>query len=205
MTMSPRALPYAATPGRALLQVLADVFVLLWLVAWYYVARAVHSAVAAFAEVGRNIQHGAGGVTHNLDSAGDTASKVPLVGNALRTPLRAAGSAANDIASAGHGLDVKATALSVLLALAVSVPPALAVLVPWLLLRIRFARRAGEVASLARTAGGDRLLALRALANRPLRRVTAAAGPDALEAWTRGDPEVVARLARLELRAAGLK
>ncbi|GLY19869.1 hypothetical protein LWF15_28180 [Kineosporia rhizophila] len=202
--MSGRFVPYAATPGRAIVQVVADISVLLWVVAWYYVAKAVHSALSAIAEVGADVQGGANGIRSNLNGAGDSAGDIPLAGDALAKPLNAAAGAAQQIADAGQGLDEKATALAILLALAVSVPPILALVVPWLLLRLRFARRAGATAALANTEGGADLLALRALANRPmpkLLKITA----DPLEGWRTGDPEVVRRLAALELRSAGLK
>ena len=202
--MSPRFLPYAATPGRALLQGTADFLVLLWLVLWFLIGRAVHTAISAFAEVGRRVEGGANGIAGNLDSAGNGAGKIPLVGDTVSSPLRAAGSAARELAGAGHGLDERATTLALILALAVAIPPALAVAVPWLLLRLRFARRAGAAAALARAPGGDRLLALRALTNRPLARVLAV-GPDPVEAWRTGDPETIRRLAALELRSVGLK
>jgi hypothetical protein len=204
ITMSPRFMPYAATPGRALLQAAADFMVALWLVLWFIIGRLVHNAIAAFAEVGRTVQHGANGIAGNLDSAGNSAAKIPLVGDNVRAPLRAAGSAARDLAGAGHGLDQKATTLAIILSLAVAIPPALAVFVPWLLLRLRFARRAGAAATLASTPGGDRLLALRALTNRPLSRVLAVSA-DPVEGWRTGDPETIRLLAALELRAVGLK
>jgi hypothetical protein len=202
--MSPRFLPYAATPGRALLQACADLTVALWLVLWFLIGRAVHTAIEAFAAVGRQVEGGANGIAGNLDSAGNGAGKIPLVGDTVSKPLQAAGGAARDLAGAGHGLDERATTLAIVLALAVAIPPALAVAVPWLLLRLRFARRAGAAAALASTPGGDRLLALRALTNRPLNRVLTV-GDDPVEAWRTGDPETIRLLAALELRAVGLK
>jgi len=187
-----------------MVQAAADVLVVLWLVLWFLVGKAVHTAVSAFAEVGRKVEGGANGIAGNLDSAGNGAGKIPLVGDTVSTPLRAAGGAARDLASAGHGLDQRATTLAIILALAVAIPPALAVFVPWLLLRLRFARRAGATATLANSPGGDRLLALRALTNRPLARVLKV-GPDPVEAWRRGDAETIRQLAALELRAVGLK
>jgi hypothetical protein len=204
MSMSPRFLPYAATPGRALFQACADVSVLLWLVLWFIIGKAVHTAVSAFAEVGRQVEGGANGIAGNLDSAGHGAGRIPLVGDTVSKPLTAAGNAARDLAGAGHGLDERATTLAVILALAVAIPPALAVAVPWLLLRLRFARRAGAAATLARSPGGDRLLALRALTNAPLSRVLTV-GPDPVEAWRKGDPETIRLLAALELKSVGLK
>lgn len=202
--MTGRFVPYAATPGRALVQAAADLGVVLWVVAWYYVARAVHTAIAAIATVGADVESGANGISSNLDGAGDSAGSIPLAGDALAKPLNAAASAAQEIADAGHGLDERATTLAILLAVAVSLPPILAVVVPWLLLRLRFARRAGATAALARTSGGEDLLALRALANRPMRKLLSVAD-DPLEGWRTGDPEVVGRLAALELRSSGLK
>ena len=63
-----------------------------------------------------------------------------------------------------------------LLAIAVA-PPIMAIGMPWLYLRIRFFRRKWTVTALAQTTAGVELLA-RALANRPLRKLTAvSAGP----------------------------
>jgi len=199
-----RLLPYAGTPGRATVQAITDAAVILWIAAWVVVGRFVHSAIASFAEVGRKVDSGAGGIASNLDQAGENAAKVPLVGDTLRNPLRAAGGAARDLAAAGQGLEDRALWLALVLGLAVSVPPILGVAIPWVLLRLRFARRAGATADLARSPGGERLLALRALANRPLPRI-AVLDEDPLEAWRRDDPEVVARLAALELRSSGVR
>ena len=204
MTMSARFVPYAATPGRAIVQVIADISVLLWVVAWYYVAKGVHTAISAIADVGAGVESGAHGISSNLNGAGDGANKIPLAGDSLAKPLNAAAGAAQDIANAGHGLDERATTLAILLALAVSIPPILAIVVPWLLLRLRFARRAGATAELAKTDGGADLLALRALTSRPMPKLLKIAD-DPLEGWRSGDPEVVGQLARLELRSVGLK
>ena len=48
------------------------------------------------------------------------------------------------------------------------------------------------------------LFALRAMAHQPL-HVLARVDPDPAGAWRRGEPDVVDRLARLELRSAGLR
>ena len=74
-----------------------------------------------------------------------------------------------------------------LLAIAVAAPPILAVAMPWLFLRIRFFRRKWTVIALARTPAGEQLLALRALANRPLRKLTEIS-LDPVGAWRHEDP-----------------
>jgi hypothetical protein len=153
--------------------------------------------------VGRQVEGGAGGVADSLKSAGHSADSIPLVGDTVSKPLTAASKAALDIAGAGHNLDTTATWLAVVLALAVAAPPALAVVVPWLVLRIRFFRRKWTVSTLATTPAGEQLLALRALANRPLRRL-AAVSPDPVGAWRVADPGAIRGLAALELRSAGI-
>ena len=201
--MKSRFLPYATTPRRLLAQLLSDVFVVIWTVIWVLVGLAVHSAVSTIAEVGRQLNGGADGVADSLASAGHSANHIPLVGDAVSKPLTAASRAALDIAGAGHNLDTTATWLAVVLALAVAAPPALGVVMPWLVLRIRFFRRKWIVSTLATTPAGEQLLALRALANRPLRRL-AAVSPDPVGAWRVGDPGAIRGLAALELRSAGI-
>jgi hypothetical protein len=75
---------------------------------------------------------------------------------------------------------------------------------PWLFLRVRFFRRKWAVSGLAATAAGQQLLALRALTNRPPRKL-AAVGADPVAGWRYEDPVTVRALAALELRAAGIR
>ncbi|MDT5092448.1 MAG: hypothetical protein QOH60_1811 [Mycobacterium sp.] len=202
--MTSRYVPYATTPTRLLAQLISDVVVVAWTTLWVLVGMAVHSAVATIAEFGRQVEGGANGIAGNLDSAGNGAHKVPLIGDALSKPLSAAGDAARDIAGAGHTLGVTASWLAWLLALAVAAPPILALAMPWLFLRVRFFRRKWTALTLARTPAGEQLLALRALANRPLAKL-AAISVDPVGAWRREDAAAIHGLAALELRAAGVR
>ncbi|UNB53591.1 hypothetical protein [Mycolicibacterium sp. YH-1] len=201
--MSSKYVPYATTPARLLRQLVSDLVVLVWTVIWITVGLAVHTAVATIAEVGRQVEDGATGVAGNLNSAGDNADSFPLVGDSLAKPLRAASEAALDIAGAGQNLDTTATWLAVVLALAVAAPPILFIAMPWLFLRIRFFRRKWTAITLASTPAGEQLLALRALANRPLARL-AEVSIDPVGAWRRDDAVAVRGLANLELRSAGI-
>ena len=201
--MKSRFLPYATTPARLVVQVLSDLLIVAWIAAWVLVGLAVHHAIATFASVGTQVRDGATGISDNLNSAGDNADRLPLVGDAVAKPLRAASEAALDLAGAGTSLNHTATWLAVLLAIAVAGPPILAVGMPWLALRIRFFRRKWTVIALAQTRAGEELLALRALANRPLRKLTEVSH-DPVGAWRRDEPEAVRGLAALELRSAGV-
>src|SRR5579875_3541533 len=202
--MTLRFLPYATRPARLLAQLLSDAFVALWTFVWVLVAVAVHTAISTIAKAGREVEHGANGIGHNLESAGRSAQHIPLVGGAVSKPLTAASEATRDIAAAGHSLDSTSSWLAVLLALAVAAPPILAVMMPWLVLRIRFFRRKWTVTALAATPAGERLLALRALANRPLRRLSSV-NADPVGAWRREDPAAIRGLAALELRSSGIR
>jgi hypothetical protein len=201
--MMARYLPYSSHPLRTILQLFSDLIVIGWTWLWVLIGLAVHAAISTIAEAGRKVESGANGVAGNMDSAGDTASKVPLVGDALKKPLTAAGDAAREIASAGHSIDSTATWLAVLLGLAVAAPPILAFVMPWLFLRLRFFLRKLRILGLAATPAGIELLALRALANRPLRRLTAV-NPDPVGGWRRSDPVTVLGLAAVEARSAGI-
>jgi hypothetical protein len=201
--MTSRYVPYATTPARLLGQLISDFVVGVWIAVWVVVGMAVHSAVAAIGDFGADIDSGASGIAGNLDEAGENASKVPLIGDALSSPLSAAGGFASDIAGAGHQLNTTATWLAWLLALAVAAPPILAIAGPWLVLRLRFFRRKWVALTLARTPAGEQLLALRALANRPLAKLVAV-HEDPVGAWRSQDERTIGGLAALELRAAGV-
>ena len=202
--MSSRYVPYATRPRRFLMQLLSDVLVIVWIVIWVLVGIAVHAAVSTIAEVGRQVESGANGIADNLNSAGNSVDGVPLIGDELGKPLTAASEAALDLAGAGQSLDNTASWLAWVLALAVAAPPILAVAMPWLYLRIRFFRRKWTVIALASTPAGEQLLALRALANRPLRKL-ASVSIDPVGAWRRDDVVTIRGLAALELRSAGIR
>jgi hypothetical protein len=185
-------------------QLFSDVVVVGWTAIWIFVGTAVHSAVATIADFGYQVESGANGVAGNLDSAGQSAEDVPLIGGAIGGPLTAAGDAAREIAGAGQTLGVTAGWLAWLLALAVAAPPILALMMPWLFLRVRFFRRKWTAVTLSSTWAGEQLLALRALANRPLPKL-AAISTDPVGAWREQDPVAIRGLAALELRASGIR
>lgn len=199
-----RYLPYATRPGRLLVQLVSDISVVVWTILWAMVGTGVYAAVATIAEVGRQVADGADGVSGSLGSAGDSVDGVPLIGDGLSSPLHAAADAAAEIAGAGQNLDSTATWLAWLLAIAVAATPIVTVGMPWLFLRIRFFRRKLRVLALASTHAGQELLAMRALANRPLAKLTAV-DPDPIGAWRRDDRMAIRGLALLELHAAGIR
>ncbi len=196
-------MPYSTRPARLLAQLLSDFAVFVWTAIWVLVGMAVYDAISTIAEAGRQVENGAHGIAGNLASAGHGAQHIPVVGDAVSKPLASASEAALDIAGAGHSLDTTASWLAVLLALAVVAVPILIVVLPWLFLRLRFFRRKWTVTGLAATPAGEQLLALRALTNRPPRKLTDIS-TDPVGGWRREDPTVIRALAALELRSAGI-
>jgi hypothetical protein len=201
--MTSRFLPYSTRPARLLAQLFSDFAVVVWTAIWLLIGMAVYDAISTIAEAGRQVESGAHDIADNLASAGHGAQHIPVVGDAVSKPLTSASQAALDIAGAGHNLDTTASWLAVLLAMAVVALPILIAVMPWLLLRLRFFRRKWTVTALAATPAGEQLLALRALANRPPRKLTAVSA-DPVGGWRREDPATIRALAALELRSAGI-
>jgi hypothetical protein len=201
--MTARFLPYSTRPGRLAAQLFSDFAVVIWTAIWLLVGLAVYDAISTIAEAGRQVESGAHGIAGNLADAGHSAQHIPLVGDDVSKPLTSASQAALDIAGAGHDLDTTASWLAVLLAMAVVALPILIAVLPWFFLRLRFFRRKLTVTALAATPAGEQLLALRALTNRPPRKLAAIA-PDPVGGWRREDPFTIRALAALELRSAGI-
>jgi hypothetical protein len=202
-SLTSRIVPYSTRPVRLLAQLFSDFAIFVWTAIWLLVGMAVYDAISTIAEAGRQVEKGANGIAGSLASAGHGAQHIPVVGDAVSKPLTSAGESALDIAGAGHNLDTTASWLAVLLALAVVAVPILIVVMPWLFLRVRFFRRKWTVTGLAATPAGEQLLALRALSNRPPRKLTAIS-VDPVGAWRREDPVTIRALAALELRSAGI-
>lgn len=196
--------PYSDLPGRATLQVLGDVLCLLWVYAWVRAGRALHDATLSLARPGELLESAGADLASGLASAADTAADVPLVGDRLRAPLDAAGSAAGGVARAGRDQQEAVADLALLLGVVVAVLPLLLAAVVYVWPRLRFARRAAAARGLIDSGADLDLFALRALSGQPF-HVLARVSPDPAGAWRRGDPRVVRELAGLELRRAGLR
>ena len=194
---------YAERLPTAIRQLLTDIVVVVWVYLWIRAGLWVHDMVAKLAVPGQKLESAGGGIADNLADAGSKVNRVPLVGDELVKPFNGAADAARAIADAGrqekHVVDQMAVLLAIL---AVSVPLALVVFL-WLPLRLRWMRRAGVASAVRAEPAGRDLLALRALAGRPLNELTRL-GPDIAQSWRNGDAEAVDALAALELKGLGL-
>jgi hypothetical protein len=195
---------YADTSVRRTLQVLGDLALVLWIWVWIVVAGKVHDATLELATPGHRIDSSAGDLAGRLRDAGETVAGLPLVGDEVSRPFDGAGDAAGGLAAAGRQQVAAVETLAQWLGVAVALIPILVLLWLYLPARIAFVRRATAGRRFLDAGADLDLFALRAMAHQPL-HVLARIDPDPAGAWRRGEPEVIDRLARLELRSVGLR
>jgi hypothetical protein len=195
---------YADRLPVAIRQLLTDLLVVVWVYAWIRAGIWLHDLVLRLGVPGQRLEGAGRGIADNLADAGGKVGEVPLVGDELTEPFTRAAEAARSIAEAGRQQqEVVGNLALALTALLLAVPLGL-VLLAWLPMRLRWMRRAGVAAAVRDQPAGRDLLALRALAGRPLNQLTRL-GPDIAQSWRDGDASAVDALAALELRELGLR
>ncbi|PKH41944.1 hypothetical protein SAMN05192575_10660 [Nocardioides alpinus] len=195
---------FADTPVRRTVQVLVDLLFVAWLVLWVWIGMAVHDGTMELAGPARQTDSAATSMAEQLRDAGGRLGEAPLVGDELSVPFDKAADASDGIASAGRDTVDAVERLALLLGLSVALIPILIVAVIHLPLRWRFIREATAGARFIDAHEDLDLFALRALAHQPM-RVLARVSDDPAGAWRAQDPEVVRRLAELELADVGLR
>jgi hypothetical protein len=195
---------YADSPGRRTAQIVADLLVVAWVVLWVWVGMAVHDGTTALAGPGRQTDESASAMAGQLRDAGGRLDDAPLIGDELATPFDKAAEASDGIAAAGRASVEAVEQLAVVLGLAIALIPILVILAVHLPRRWRFIREATAGARFIDSADDLDLFALRALAHQPM-RVLARVSDDPAGDWRRKDPDVVRRLAELELEDVGLR
>jgi hypothetical protein len=188
---------YADRLPTAVRQLLTDLCVVIWGYAWIRGALALRDLIADLAGPGLQLQGAGTSMADNLAEAGGKVGRVPIVGDELTAPFTRAGEAARSIAEAGQRQQEIVGTLSWVLPVAVLAVPLGLVLFLWLPLRLRWMRRAGVASAVRDQPAGRDLLALRALATRPLSELTRL-GPDIAQSWRNGDRAAVEALAALE-------
>lgn len=194
---------YADRPPRLVWQVVADLLAVAWTWFWVDLATAVGDAVRALRAPGDGLSDAGQSLTDTFGDAAAKAREVPLVGGKLADALERGRSAGGTLTDAGQAQvqAVESTALWLTVAL-IAIPLAF-VLITWLPLRLRFARRAAVARRLRDQERFD-LLALHALTTLSLRDLAAFPG-DPVEGWRRRDPETIKALADRRLRASGVR
>jgi len=193
---------YAESPARRARQVASDLLVLAWVGAWIWFAVKLHGWVGRLAAIGDTIQDRGQGLADELGTTADKLHKLPF-GDRISEPLTKAATAAQSLASAGQAERRLIHNLAMILVIMILIGPVALAILSWLSRRIRWMTAASSAARLRQHAAGTDVLALRALASQPLRRL-AKLDASQLAAWRHGQPAAVHALAGLELRHLGL-
>ena len=195
---------YADTPTRRTRQLLADVFVLLWVGFWVYAGRQVHDLVSALRSPADSLSSAGVSVHEALTGAGEQAQQIPFVGDQLRTWLTQAAGSGTTLEEAGSSMGESIDQLALALGLATALAPIAMVVAVWLWLRVSFVRAATDAQRFIDAGEDLDLFALRAMARQPMRAL-AKVSDDPAGAWRRQDRAVIRQLAVLELRDQGLR
>lgn len=194
---------YADLPARRTRQIIADVLVLLWVVIWVRAGFAVRDSLLGALGPARRLEEAGESLRSSLGDAADRVAGIPLVGAAVSAPFESASAAGETMRAAGADLAAWVDRTAFLAGLTTALLPVLLFALPWLIVRIRFIRRARALTTLLSSEDPLDLLALRALATQPVGTLTRVS-PTPAHDWRIGRPDVVARLAALELRRAGV-
>lgn len=194
---------YSDRASTAARQVVTDVLVLVWVYAWIRAGVWVHELVMRLAVPGQKLDSAGTGIADNLAEVSGKIDGVPIVGGELAGMFGDAAGAARSLAGAGQQQQEVVADLATAITVALLVFPLGLVLLVWLPLRVRYALRAGAAVALRGSPAGRDLLALRALANRPLRQLVRL-DPDVARSWRDHEQSTVDALAALELRSLGL-
>jgi hypothetical protein len=195
---------YADRLPTAVRQLLTDLFVVFWVYAWIRAGVRVHEMVLKLGSPGQKLQEAGTGIAGNLADVSGKVGRVPLVGDQLTAPFTSAANAANSLAEAGRQQQEIVGDVALTMAFLIVAVPLALVLFLWLPLRLRWMRRAAVAGRIREQPAGQDLLALRALATRPLNEL-AKLGPDIAQSWRDGDAAAIRALAALELRDLGLR
>lgn len=192
---------FAAQRAR---QMTADVVALALIAISIATGIVVFSTVNQLAQFGVQMQNAGTDFRTSMTDVGTRLGGVPFIGEGISAPFSTASSAGDTLAAAGQTQQDLVLQAAIALGVGVAALPILIVLLVWLIPRLRFISRATRTRALMRAGLNTDLLALRALTHQKA-GVIAKVAPDAVGAWRRSEPEVMQRLAGLELRSVGIR
>lgn len=195
---------YSDFAPRRTRQIIGDVAALLAIAAWAWLGVTVFQLVSNLSTFGRQMEDAGAGFKDTMVEVGSTLGGIPLIGGGVRAPFDGASAAGEALQTAGQSQQVAVSQLATGLGVGIAALPILTILILWLIPRARFARKSANARSMLDASAGVDLLALRALANQKISALSAVS-PNAMDAWRRGDEQVMRALARLELTSAGVR
>lgn len=195
---------YARPSWQLTRQIGADLLVLAWGVAWWFVGRTTDGVIRSLAQPAHATEDAARGLQGNFEEAARAMDGVPWAGPALRQPFEAASATLGQIVESAYEQAVRIEQVATLSGWLVFLIPCIMLVALWLPPRYRFVRNSAAAKRFIDGQPDLDLLALRALANRPFHQLARISG-DPLAAWRAGDRDVIDRLAALELRRIGAR
>src|ERR687890_2688012 len=129
---------YAERPGRAALQVLADVAVLVWVVVVVDLAQTAKALLLALQVPAGRLTGAGESLRGAFDNAATTASGVPFVGDDLARALGTGSSAGDSLTASGRDLSAAVASTASGIWTAIVVVGIVPVVVLWLTLRLRW-------------------------------------------------------------------
>lgn len=195
---------YADRPLRLANQVLGDLLVLI--VVWFAVrlGRGTHGRVAELAGPGRAAEDSARNIGGKLRGAAESVADTPLVGGTLAQPFRDLAATSRSLADTAQSYQDAVEQVATLAGVLVAAVPILLILIVWLPRRVGWVVEATAASRLMSSHASADLLAVRALARQPLRRLSRLS-PEVVTGWKAGDPAATRELAALELDELGLR
>ncbi|MDJ0335222.1 hypothetical protein QMG83_08285 [Salinibacterium sp. G-O1] len=195
---------YSDFAPRRTRQIIGDVAALLAIGAWAWLGVTIFQLVSNLSTFGVQMEDAGSGFKSTMVELGDTLGGIPLIGGGIRVPFDGASDAGQALETAGQSQQVAVSQLATGLGVGISALPILTILILWLIPRLRFAQRSAHARSMLDADAGVDLLALRALANQKISALSTVSS-NAMDAWRRGDEDVMRALAGLELKSAGVK
>jgi TRAP-type C4-dicarboxylate transport system permease small subunit len=194
---------YAERPIRRTAQLVSDLLALLLVVVAVWLGTTVYDEVMKLRAPGDGLVDAGTGLRGTFDNAANSSGGIPLIGDALAKALHGGSDVGTKLADAGRWQIDAVESLAWWMAAIIIALPVLALVVTWLPLRWNFTRRASAAARL-RDLGDEGLdiLALRALATQPLRRLASVG--EVATGWRARDKDVIKKLAGHELARHGL-
>jgi hypothetical protein len=195
---------YADLPARRSRQRVSDIFAVLWIVGSIWFGKQVYDLVVNLGIPGKALAGAGSDMARGLRGASERVDRVPIAGDALAAPLNMAADAANRLASVGDTAHSGAQTLAFMLGFALAAGPIAFALLVWGVPRLMWVRKADAAKRVLYDRDGADLLALRALATRPLRQLAVVGTDGVVDRWRRGDDDTIRDLASLELLDLGL-
>ena len=192
---------YAETAGLRARQLVGDLAVLAWTVAWVAAGLALYRLVERLAVPGARVEQAGGSFAADVAEIQQKVGRLPVVGEQLQDPFGRLAGVGQTLAEAGVAQQEVVRQLALWLGVVVAAVPIIALLLVWLPRRVSWMREAGAATRLRLDGADLELFAIRAVANRSLRELHRVS-PDPAGDLRAGEFQA---LADLELRALGLR